>query len=150
VQINELIEDVFALLSTHLRQHQIVFEFHAYPELPPVWGITDQLRQVVLNLFLNAVDAMPQGGQLTIATQYMSVDKQVLITISDTGPGIEQDIFPNIFDAFITNKSGGTGLGLTISNEIVQKHGGSISAQNNLEAGATFEVWLPIKQGEEK
>jgi PAS domain S-box-containing protein len=150
VQINELIEDVFALLSTHLRQHQIVFEFHAYPELPPVWGITDQFRQVVLNLFLNAVDAMPQGGQLTIATQYMSADKQVLITISDTGPGIEQDIFPNIFDAFITNKSGGTGLGLTISNEIVQKHGGSISAQNNLEAGATFEVWLPIKQGEEK
>jgi signal transduction histidine kinase len=93
---------------------------------------------------------MPQGGQLTIATQYMSVDKQVLITISDTGPGIEQDIFPNIFDAFITNKSGGTGLGLTISNEIVQKHGGSISAQNNPEAGATFEVWLPVKQGEEK
>jgi signal transduction histidine kinase len=148
VQINELIEDVCALLGTHLRQNQITFEFHAYPDLPSVSGIDDQIRQVVLNLFLNAVDAMPQGGRLTIATQYITASKQVLITVSDTGAGIQQEIFPNIFDAFITSKGGGTGLGLTISNEIVQKHHGQIKASNNPDQGATFEIWLPAEQGE--
>jgi len=148
VQINELVEDVCALLGTHLRQNQIAFEFHAYPELPQVSGIEDQIRQVVLNLFLNAVDAMPQSGTLTVATQYMTANRQVLITVSDTGAGIQQDILPSIFDAFITNKSGGTGLGLTISNEIVQKHHGQIKASNNPDRGATFEVWLPAEQEE--
>jgi signal transduction histidine kinase len=146
IQINELIEDICALLGAHLRQRQIAFEFHAYPELPPVSGIEDQIRQVVLNLFLNATDAMPQGGRLTIATQHITTRKQVLITVSDTGPGIEHTIFQNIFDAFVTSKSGGTGLGLTISNEIVQKHRGQIKAANNSEQGATFEVWLPVEQ----
>jgi signal transduction histidine kinase len=150
IQINELIEDICALLGAHLRQHQIAFEFHAHPELPPISGIEDQIRQVVLNLFLNATDAMPQGGKLTIATQHIATSKQVLITVSDTGPGIEHTIFQNIFDAFVTSKSGGTGLGLTISNEIVQKHRGQIKAANNPEQGATFEVWLPAEQEREE
>lgn len=150
IQINELIEDIYALLGAHLRQNQIAFEFHAFPELPPVSGIEDQIRQVVLNLFLNATDAMPQGGRLTIATQHITTSKQVLITVSDTGPGIEQTILPNIFDAFVTSKNGGTGLGLTISNEIVQKHRGQIKAANNPEQGATFEVWLPSDQEREE
>lgn len=143
VQMNGLIEDVCALVSTHLRHNQIAFEFHADPALPVVLGIEDQLRQVVLNLFLNAVDAMPQGGHLVIATRYLPEENEALITVSDTGPGIEASIFPNIFDAFITNKSGGTGLGLTISREIIHKHHGRIEARNNPDKGATFSIWLP-------
>ncbi len=143
VQMNGLIEDVCALVSTHLRHNQIAFEFHADPALPVVLGIQDQLRQVVLNLFLNAVDAMPQGGHLVIATRYLPEENEALITVADTGPGIEVSIFPNIFDAFITNKSGGTGLGLTISREIIHKHHGRIEARNNPDKGATFSIWLP-------
>lgn len=143
VQMNGLIEDVCALVSTHLRHNQIAFEFHADPALPVVLGIQDQLRQVVLNLFLNAVDAMPQGGHLVIATRYLPEENEALITVADTGPGIEAAIFPNIFDAFITNKSGGTGLGLTISREIIHKHHGRIEARNNPDKGATFSIWLP-------
>jgi len=143
VQMNGLIEDVCALVSTHLRHNQIAFEFHADPALPVVLGIEDQLRQVILNLFLNSVDAMPQGGHLVIATRYLPEENEALITIADTGPGIEVSIFPNIFDAFITNKSGGTGLGLTISREIIHKHHGRIEARNNPDKGATFSIWLP-------
>lgn len=143
VQLNGLIEDVCALISTHLRHNQIAFEFHADPSLPVVLGIEDQLRQVVLNLFLNAVDAMPQGGQLVIATSYLPDENEALVTVSDTGPGIETSIFPNIFDAFVTNKSSGTGLGLTISREIIHKHHGRIEARNNPNKGATFSIWLP-------
>lgn len=143
VQMNGLIEDVCALVSTHLRHNQIAFEFHADPGLPVVLGIEDQLRQVVLNLFLNSVDAMPQGGHLVIATRYLPEENEALITVADTGPGIESSIFPNIFDAFITNKSGGTGLGLTISREIIHKHHGRIEARNNPDKGATFSIWLP-------
>lgn len=144
VQVNEIIEDVRALLGTHLRQHEIVVEYQAAPNLPPIPAIADQIRQVILNLFLNAVDAMPQGGKLSITTQQQSESEQVLITIGDNGPGIEDSIFPNIFDAFVTNKRDGTGLGLTISNEIVQKHGGQITAASNPGQGAIFHILLPI------
>lgn len=149
VQINEIIVDVCALLSAHLRQQQITIEKQAAPNLPLVPAIADQIRQVILNLFLNAVDAMPHGGKLNITTQHLAESEQVLIGIGDTGPGIEDSIFPNIFDAFVTNKSSGTGLGLTISNEIIQKHGGTITAANNLGQGAIFYVLLPTS-GEQK
>lgn len=144
VYLTETVDDVYALLSTHLRQHQISVDYQPNPNLPAIHAIADQIRQVVLNLFLNAVDAMPQGGRLRIAIQHLPEEEKVLFSISDTGPGIEESIFPHIFDAFVTNKNGGTGLGLTISNEIVQNHGGQIKASNNPEGGATFEVLLPI------
>ncbi len=143
IQVNALIEDVCALVSTHMRHRQIAFQFHADPELPILFGIADQLRQVMLNLFLNAVDAMPQGGNLTIATQFLPESNETLITISDTGPGIDAGIFPNMFDAFVTSKQNGTGLGLTISREIIHKHRGRIEARNNPDRGATFSIWLP-------
>ncbi len=149
IQINEIIADVCALLGTHLRQQQITIEKQTAPNLPPILAIADQIRQVILNLFLNAVHAMPQGGKLNITTQHLAESEQVLISIGDTGPGIEDSIFSNIFDAFVTNKSGGTGLGLTISNEIVQKHGGTITAANKLGQGAVFHILLPTF-GEQK
>jgi PAS domain S-box-containing protein len=148
VQINQIIEDVHALMATHLRHAKISFEFLPNPELPCISGSDSQLKQVILNLFLNAVDAMQGGGNLTVSTATLSDSKEILVTVTDTGTGINEAILPNIFEAFITSKETGTGLGLAISYEIVQKHHGRIQAENNLNGGATFRVWLPVENGE--
>ena len=147
-QMNEIIENVHALISPHLRHNQIAFEFHPQPELPAIPALSDQIRQVVLNLLMNAVEAMPTGGNLTVATDFIEDKNEILLTVSDTGTGISPAILPNIFEAFITDKQKGTGLGLTISYDIVIKHRGRITAQNNEDRGATFKVWLPTQSGE--
>jgi PAS domain S-box-containing protein len=147
VQINNVINNVYALVATHLRHNQISYEFDPDPDLPLIPGMVDQLRQVILNLFMNAVDAMTDGGCLTVSTRFLAENREIFIAITDTGSGINPSILPNIFDAFVTNKERGTGLGLTISYEIVLKHHGRIQAINNPKRGATFSVWLPVDNG---
>jgi signal transduction histidine kinase len=93
------------------------------------------------------VDAMEGGGQLTVSTSWDAKHSEVLITVSDTGTGIDESILPNIFEAFTTGKEKGTGLGLAISYEIIQMHNGRIRAQNVPDGGAEFSIWLPAKPG---
>ncbi len=149
-QINHIVEDVYALTSTHLRHNQIVFEFHPDLDLPVISALADQIRQVVLNLLMNAVESMVSGGKLTVTTNFLRESNEILLTVSDTGEGIPPDILPTVFEAFVTNKVRGTGLGLTISYDIVMKHHGRITAENNPGAGALFKVWLPIEHREGK
>lgn len=146
VELNDLIEDVHALISTHMRQKEIAFEFFPDPELPSVSGLSDQIRQVVLNLFLNAIEIMNPGGCLTVRTLSLPQQNEVFLSVKDTGPGIDPDILPKIFDPFITSKHTGTGLGLTITHDIIEQHHGRIQAENNPDggAGAIFNVWLPL------
>lgn len=145
VQINNVIEDVYALLATHLRKNEVAFEFHPDQALPIITAQPDQIRQVALNLLINAVEAMPGGGKVSVDTMFLRESNEALISFSDTGPGISPSILPYIFDPFITNKKEGTGIGLTISHEIVIKHGGRITAENNPDGiGATFKVWFPV------
>ena len=148
VSLNLLIEDVYMLMSTHMRHREIVFEFFPEPELSLVAGISDQLRQVVLNLFLNAVEVMKPGGRLTVQTCSLPEQKEILLTIRDSGPGIDPEILPRIFDPFITTKHTGTGLGLTITHDIVDQHHGRILAENDPEGGAVFYVWLAAHEGD--
>lgn len=151
IQINDIIEDVHALLVPHLRKNRVAFEFHADPNLPLVPAISDQIRQVVLNLFVNGIEAMSaEGGILTARTKFLSDVNEILFSVSDMGSGISESILPDIFEPFITNSPGGTGLGLTISREIVLNHQGRISAENNLNQGAVFRVWLPVQDRESK
>lgn len=145
-QVNRIIEELFALIATHLRKNEVVFEFNPDPELPIITALPDQIRQVALNLLMNAVEAMPNGGKLTVYTRYQYDTHEVLMTVSDTGSGIPSSLLPLIFDPFITNKQRGTGIGLTISHDIVMKHNGRIEADNNYNRGATFRVWLPVDQ----
>lgn len=147
VQLNNIIESVFALIATHLRHNQIAFEFYPDPNLPPLPGLANELREVLLNLSMNAVEAMTDGGRLSVSTQYLPESCEALLMVADNGPGIEPSILPNVFDAFVTNKASGTGLGLTISYDIVQKHRGRIKAENNPEGGTIFSIWLPVKLG---
>lgn len=145
IQINNIVEDVYALVSTHLRHNNISFEFQPDPTLPEIPGLVNQIRQVILNIIMNAVEAMKESGQLCVTTKYGEDGSEVFLSISDNGPGIDPSILPNIFEAFITNKESGTGLGLTISHDIVLKHQGRITAENNPEGGATIKIWLPTK-----
>jgi len=144
VQINDIIEDVYKLIATHLRHKDISFEFHPDPNLPPATGITDHLKQVTLNLFLNAVEAMPEGGHLCVDTFSLPTNGEVVFSIIDNGAGIEPELLPRIFDPFVTNKETGTGLGLTITHEIVEQHRGRILAENVPAGGAKITIWLPV------
>ena len=146
IGLNSLIEDVYALISTHMRQKEIAFEFFPDPNLPSVSGLSDQIRQVVLNLFLNAIEIMKPGGRLTVKTRGVAEQNEVFLAVKDTGPGIDPEILPKIFDPFITSKHTGTGLGLTITHDIIEQHHGRIQAENGPEGqgGAVFNVWLPI------
>lgn len=143
-QLNSIIEDVYALIATHLRKNEVIFEYHPDQELPIINALPDQVRQVTLNLLMNAVEAMPIGGKLSVYTRYQYDTREVLLSVSDTGSGIPESLLPLIFDPFITSKRKGTGIGLTITHDIVLKHRGRIKAENNYNQGATFRVWLPV------
>ena len=147
-QINNIIEDIHALITTHLRHNEIIYEFHPDPSLPLIPALPNQIRQVILNLLMNAVEIMTTGGKLTVTTKLLQDSNEVLLSVLDTGPGIAPDLLPNVFEAFITDKQRGTGLGLTISYDIVMKHHGRITAENKPGAGALFQVWLPVKNRE--
>jgi signal transduction histidine kinase len=136
------------LIATHMRHKQIAFEFLPDADLPAVPAMADQIRQVVLNLFLNAIEIMTPGGCLIIQTQALPARREILLSVKDTGPGIDPEILPDIFEPFVTDKPSGTGLGLTITQDIIHQHHGRIAAENNPEGGATFKVWLPLDETE--
>jgi PAS domain S-box-containing protein len=148
INLNELIEDVHALISTHMRQREIAFEFLPDPDLSNVSCLSDQIRQVVLNLFFNAIEVMNPGGRLSVETRNLPQQNEVFFSVKDTGPGIDLEILPKIFDPFITSKHTGTGLGLTITHDIIEQHHGRILAENNPEGqgGAIFSIWLPLDE----
>jgi PAS domain S-box-containing protein len=143
--LNALIAEVEKLIGTHLRHNEVIFEFKPDPQLPLVPCLRDQLKQVVLNISLNAVDAMPNGGRLTISTTLSAEADGLWMTFADTGQGIAPQDVPNIFDPFFTRKAGGTGLGLAISYDIIQQHQGRIEVESALDHGTIFRIWLPLK-----
>jgi signal transduction histidine kinase len=147
-QINDLIENTYALTATLFRHKEIAFEFSPDPELPAVACMPDQIKQVMLNLIMNSVEAMPNGGKLRVQTRNLPEQDQVLIAVTDNGVGIEPDSLEQIFEPFFTNKSTGTGIGLTITRDIINQHSGEILAENNAQGGATFKVWLPVTRKE--
>jgi two-component system NtrC family sensor kinase len=144
VDVNAVINDVLALLEHQLRtgRIQVRKELSATPLL--VQGIEYKLQQVFLNLFLNARDAMPRGGWLTIVTR--DGDAGTAIEIADTGSGIPPEQLSRIYDPFFTTKEigKGTGLGLSITYGIVQEHGGTITCDSSLGQGTRFVLSLPV------
>jgi len=146
VDLNEIIEDVYALTATHMRHKNIVFIFQPDPELPSIPAIPDQIRQVTLNLFMNAIEAIQVGGNFTVRTERVVDQDKVLLSFIDTGIGINPEIFTRIFEPFVTDKETGTGLGLTITSDIVRQHQGNIEVENNPSGGTIFKVWLPTRR----
>jgi len=87
---------------------------------------------------------MKPGGRLTVITRSLPEQNEVLLTVQDTGPGIDPEILPHIFEPFITSKHTGTGLGLTITHDIIEQHHGHMDAKNGPQGGAIFNIWLPV------
>ncbi len=148
--VNDLVLEVQTLLNTHLRHNKIIFEFLPDENLPSIPMIHDQIKQVILNISLNAVEAMPDGGLLTVRTAYQPKNGEVYLRISDSGASINPHILPYIFDPFVTTKEGGTGLGLAITYDIVHRHNGRIEAESQAGKGTTINIWLPIRRREER
>jgi len=126
--INEVIEDTLALIDNKLLKHNIYLSKTLAPKPLTLNIDKNQIKQALLNIFLNAIDAMPTGGTLTVETQVH--DGQYAILISDTGRGIAKEDLKHIFDPFYSKKDGGTGLGLAITKSIIEKHKGKLYVEN--------------------
>lgn len=149
--INGIIEKTLLLFKSQVVLHNVTIQQELASDLPLVMVDENMMKQVFANLVLNALDAMPDGGTLTI-TSYGSSDKQsIVVFFKDTGCGIAKEHLNRIFDPFYTTKgTGGTGLGLAVSYGIVRQHGGSIIAESIVGQGTTFTLTLPIKGPQEK
>ncbi|MCU1269538.1 MAG: multi-sensor signal transduction histidine kinase [Acidobacteriaceae bacterium] len=148
VDVNRVIVDTLSLLEHQFKTTRIRVQDELAPHLPPIQGNAGRLQQVFLNLFLNAKDAMPDGGTLKIAT---SNGDGVSVTVSDTGLGIAQEHIHRIYDPFFTTKSvapdgqkRGTGLGLSVTYGIIQEHAGKIRVESSPEQGTTFYIDFPM------
>lgn len=149
-QIKEIINEIIPFLIKEIADNGIRFVENYHPQLPKIKVDKTQMHQVFLNLFLNAIQAMPSGGVLKIeATPIHSISSDglkknfVKIVISDSGRGIPPHIVHRIFDPFFTTKSKGIGLGLSITYQIVKKHGGTIKVESQWEQGTSFVINLP-------
>lgn len=147
--INALLRETLELVTTHLRHNHVAVHAHLANDLPAITAHADQLRQVFLNVILNACDAMPNGGELTVKSSLITARPEspaaLAIAISDTGVGIAPEHLPHLFEPFYTTKPHGTGLGLAISAHIVTQHGGRILVDSQSGEGTTFTILLPLE-----
>jgi len=150
VDLNAVITDVFSLLEHQLSASKIMIRRELSPSPVAVLGIEHQLQQVFLNLFLNARDAMPRGGWLSVATRIDG--DRVLAEVADTGSGIPSEHLARIYDPFFTTKAigRGTGLGLSITYGIVHEHDGTIGCDSAVGQGTRFMLRLPIASAVER
>jgi signal transduction histidine kinase len=156
LDVLKTVRDTLEFVDENLRQHRIDVELVFEAELRPIPGDADEIQQVCLNLIMNAIHAMPNGGKLAIDIAYVIRRKEgldlappspyVMLAFADTGPGVPPADRARIFDAFFTTKdaSEGSGLGLPVSNGIVKDHDGFMEVDDNPEGGAVFRVYLPI------
>ncbi len=146
VQVLDLLEHVLNLLGQQLREHNVQVTTAWPARLPSIKAISSQIEQVFINLVLNAFDAMPDGGELLINISQKK--KMIEILFQDSGPGVPPEIQKHIFEPFMTTKQG-TGLGLSVSYDIVNTHGGRLDLLTDRGPGACFRVMLPISQERE-
>lgn len=147
LNLHRLVDDAFSFLAHQPMFRGIELEKKVPVDLPEVTADANQLSQVLMNLLLNAAQASPQGGTITVAAQKVKFAESVEITVSDTGEGIPADILPHVFEPFFTTKRGkGTGLGLSITHAYVRSHGGDIRIDSLPGRGTNVRITLPIRQ----
>ncbi len=148
---HELVEEVLVFSYKRLQHAQITARVEWEAASSIIEGNANQLKQVFLNVILNAVDAMPTGGELVIRGQIIEQDGLwLIIDFTDSGTGIPEDQLEKIFEPFYTTKTTGTGLGLGISHSIVVAHGGRLTVASTIGKGTTFAVWLPVQSLENR
>jgi PAS domain S-box-containing protein len=149
--VKDVINEIIPFLFKEIADQGVRFVETYHPQLPKIKVDKNQMYQVFLNLFLNAIQAMPNGGDLKIeVTPTVSHSQDgpgqnfIKIVVSDTGKGISPNIIHRIFDPFFTTKPKGIGLGLSITYQIIKKHGGTIKVESKLEKGTSFVINLPV------
>jgi PAS domain S-box-containing protein len=153
IDLNALVEEAGGLVAKRLRERGVEISNELDPGLPRIHASADQLKQVLLNLVLNAADSMPKGGTITVTTQAgAGAETEVFgrdavqIQVRDTGQGIPDELLAQIFEPFFSTKPGrGTGLGLWVSQSIVQSHGGTMRVRSRVGRGTTFMITLPVQ-----
>ena len=136
-------EETLQLLRPQIEKNRIIVE-KEFRVLPPISMDREQMKQVILNLLLNAVQAMPKGGHLTVRGQVLESDRWIKLSIQDSGIGIPKEDLNKLFDPFFSTKEGGVGLGLSIAHRIVDQHHGKIEVESAPGKGTLLAVWLPI------
>jgi signal transduction histidine kinase len=154
-----ILENTLDLLDQQIQKQNVSVIKDMRENLPPVVGNPDQLQQVFLNLILNAIQSMPEGGKLSLAASMKEISREGLegdqrpyveVCVEDTGVGMEKEVIQQIFDPFFTTKDTGTGLGLMVTQGIVQDHEGWIEVQSEVGKGSVFKVYLRAVQGQTK
>ncbi|HZH82970.1 MAG TPA: ATP-binding protein, partial [Phototrophicaceae bacterium] len=145
-----VVENITRILETQAKEKNVAIFREFSENLPKVWIDREQMKQVFMNLILNAIQAMQQGGSLSIATRSVArsgadpVGEFVQVEVRDTGIGIPEDNLQHIFDPFFTSKDEGSGLGLAVSHQIVQEHGGFVTVESTVGKGTAFFVHVPV------
>ncbi|NWG01374.1 MAG: GAF domain-containing protein [Syntrophaceae bacterium] len=147
--VNNILDGMILLVSTETKKKQIAINKNYASGLPPVQVDREQIKQVFLNILLNAIDATQENGTIEVKTRSFikpGGEPYVQIEFSDTGSGIPEEYLEDIFNPFFTTKSTGSGLGLSISNQIVQDHRGYIHVESQINKGSSFFINLPVNQ----
>ncbi|WKZ19908.1 MAG: PAS domain S-box protein [Candidatus Jettenia sp. CY-1] len=145
--LNEIVENSLRFVDHRIKEQNIRLDKILSPGLPEIYGDADNISQVIINIIVNALDSMSDGGNLVLETGYC--DNQPLsiqVKITDTGSGIREEIINKIFNPFFTTKEMGSGLGLAISKRIVDDHNGNIMVKSKVSEGTTFYVCLPVRK----
>jgi PAS domain S-box-containing protein len=153
IDVRPIMESVLLLTAKQLQQSNIQVEWERPADLPAIWASAGRLKQVFLNLILNAIDSMPEGGRLRLvmtADEKRSADRAeavpaLRITFTDSGVGMTAEVLARIFEPFYTTKEQGNGLGLAVSYGIIEAHGGHIEAASEVGRGTTFTILLPME-----
>ncbi|WP_347274717.1 ATP-binding protein [Candidatus Kuenenia sp.] len=143
-QVNEIVDNTISLMESYFKNIGVNVVKKYELMIPDIVVDQDQIRQVFLNIFKNAAESMQKGGKLIVETA--KEDEYVRINITDTGEGMDADTLENIFTPFYTKKREGTGIGLAVSQKIVDDHEGFIKVKSELNQGATFSIFLPVKK----
>jgi len=137
---------LFDFNKNHLEDKNIIPNFHFNGEEPLILASKDQIQQVLLNLVINAIDAMPEGGKISIELHLTEKPEGVKIKVQDSGHGMSKEVMNQLFDPFFTTKDDGLGLGLFICKEIIEDHHGTLVMNSQAGRGTTFTIWLPTAQ----
>ena len=143
--LREVLKEAALLVRLKLEQSQVSLTMNEVPSDLMVFVDKGQIQQALLNLILNALGAMPDGGHLTIET-LLSSKRRVSVLVKDTGKGIPEEYRDRIFDSFLTARDGGTGLGLTISKRMLRAHDGDLELLESGSDGTVFRLTLPVSR----
>ena len=153
IDIKKVIEGIIVMLSPQFAKNKIIVSHRFSENIPLIYSDQFQLKQVLLNLFLNSIEAIPCGGEIIVdirGAEGIINDTGVILKITDTGTGIREEDKPHMFEPFFTTKGTGTGLGLSICKRIIEKHHGKINIESVYNEGTTVTLTLPVKWVEEQ